>query len=86
MTETETQGLKELQQEVINAQNGVPMGSLDWSIYQGQLDLLEKVGELVGVRLSRKDLDQRGFREHIRMTNGGKTTVVVDGKIIGAQG
>lgn len=52
MTEVDTQGFIDLQQEIISAQSQVPSSSLDWNIYQGQLDLLERVAELINVATS----------------------------------
>lgn len=52
MTEVNTQGFIDLQQEIISAQSQVPSSSLDWNIYQGQLDLLERVGKLINVAIS----------------------------------
>lgn len=66
MTEVDTQGLTDLQQEIVRAQSQVPSDSLDWNIYEAQLDLLNRVSVLIGsVALSKKTVDQQRFREFI---------------------
>jgi hypothetical protein len=70
MKEVDTQAFIDLQQEIISAQSQVPSSSLDWNIYQGQLDLLDKVANLINVSTSKI----------------GKTVISMGDKVIGGQG
>lgn len=56
MTIVDTGGLAAIQQEVKHKQSTLPMDSLDWNIYQGQLDLLDRVNTLVHDVMSFEDI------------------------------
>lgn len=46
MTHVNIQEFTTLKEQVQKAKEELPAGSLDWSIYQNQLELLEKVEKL----------------------------------------
>lgn len=72
MTHVNMQGFTNLRQEVKKAQVELPIGSLDWSIYQGQLDLLDRV--------------QKELFDNYIVEDSDKTRVFVDGVLVGMQG
>lgn len=49
MTDASKQEFDSLREQIIMAQSQVPAGSIDWDIYQGQLDLMDKIANMLGI-------------------------------------
>lgn len=75
MTRVNMQGFTDLKQKVINKQRELPTGSLDWSIYEGQIDLLNEVESLFNTYITTTSINKLD-----------KVEIRQEGELVGSQG